>query len=307
MSAGSIPAELRTYLPSSLFQADGTTLKPGVDADKAIEVAQGIQAKADAMPPAEAAIFLAMVDAADLAPGGQIPADIEGAIEAFATAASLVSTLAISSNALDFLARVMIEQAGEQRKSALQDRLSAREIAKGELLNQAGKMDEEADKLSSSAKTAMIVSVVMSSIAVVGAVAGAFASGFSAVKQAGALKSALAGGESMATVGSNLGAMAGKASSIASSVGGAASSVAQSSNQIGQGLSGYYSTMGQADAKHLEAEGQRSAAEAQETQAEGDIAKEQQQALDQMVQSIIQFLKDLKEAKAQQMQVLTRV
>ena len=112
--SGAIPEGLRTYLSNSLFQADGATLKPGVDADKAIEVAKGIQAKAGAMPPAEAKLFLAMIGAADMAPGGKIPADIDKSIASLASSAALVSKMSISGNSLNFLARVMIEQAAEQ-------------------------------------------------------------------------------------------------------------------------------------------------------------------------------------------------
>lgn len=326
MSAGSIPANLRPYLPSTMLQADGVTLKPGIDADKAAEVAKGVQAKAGALPPAEARLFLAMVAGADLAPNGKLPADLEKTLDAFVATASQVQTLAISGNALDFLARVMIEQSAEQRKDALNDRLAARSQAKSELLDQAGKLKDSAEKMSSSALTSMIVTVVMSAVAIAGSVASVVGTVGGAMKNASAMKEMTGDVGKLAPTMSKVDAGTAAAKmmkagaftsdkvetlansaqrfNVAAQVG---SQVSQTANQIGGGVSNYTSTVGQADAKNLEAQGSESAAKAQETQAIGDVRKEQQQALDQMVQSIIQFLKDLKEAKAQQMQALTRV
>ncbi len=331
--SGGISETLRPYVPASLFQADGTTLKPGISDAQAKEVAKGVQARAESLPPAEAKMFLSMVNNADLAPGGRIPADIDKALETFSATASRISSLSISSGALDFLARAMIEQSAEQRKNALNDRLAAREQAKGELLSQAGKMREEADKLSSSALTSMIVSVVMASVSIaagaisVGAsVAGAF-KGVSAAKDAVAKTETAAGAAAKAgdaapkfVDGSgkfvksleSMGKLAevsaaDKGVKLMGALGSISGTISQSANQLGGSVSGFVSTTGQADAKRIEADGQVDAAQAQEQQAIGDVRKEQQQALDQMVQSIIQFLKDLKDAKAEQMRAFTRV
>lgn len=350
MTSG-ISDSLRPYLPTSLFQADGN-LKAGVTPEQATAVAKGIQAKAEALPPAQAKLFLAMVGSASLAPDGKLPADFDKAIESFTAAASRLATLSISSNALDFLARAMIEQSAEQRKSALNDRLQARELAKGELLSQAGKMQEEANKLSSSALTSMIVSVTLAAISAATSVvsmglsiggalkgASAAAKATAAFDKAGqsvgdATQKATAGVTKAASTATKaldkiddtvseatsktvrafermqVGQKAQEASTgakVMNTLGGGLGSLGQLQNQTGQGVGSYIATTGQADAKRLEAEGSVDAAQAQEQQAIGDLRKEQQQALDQMVQSIIQFLKDLKEAKAEQMRAFTRV
>ena len=81
----------------------------------------------------------------------------------------------------------------------------------------------------------------------------------------------------------------------------------QTAGQLGQGMTRYNEASTEAASKVKDAEGQEAAASAQEKQAQGDLRKESQEALDQMVKSIIQFLKDLQEAKADQMRALTRV
>lgn len=304
MAIGSFPTELRSYLPASLLQADGATLKPGIDLAQAEALAKNVQAQASALPPAEARLFLAMVSQADLAPNGQIPADIGKTLAAFEGAASLLSRS--SGSTLDFLARVMIEQAAEQRKNALDSRLSAREQAKSELMNQAAKMEKAAEESKSAAYQAMITTVVMSSVALAASTTGAVLGGLSAVKQGSAFKDAIASGKTIkeAATSASTGLSAGwtKVGKAADGLGGA-----QQMGQLGQAGGGYISAQGEAAAKTLDAEGQREAARAQDSQTKADLSKDSQEALNQMIQSIIQFLKDLQEAKAEQMRTLTRV
>lgn len=317
MTSGIAPG-LQPYIPLSLLQSDGS-LKSGVDPAAATKIAQGIQAKAATLPPAEAGLFLALARGSDLAPAGKLPPDLGATLDKFAAAAHTLGNVSGSTSPLNFLARVMIEQASEQRKNALNDRLAAREMAKSELLSQAKAMRDEADTLASSSKTAMIVSVVMASVSIV---AGAISMGSSIASAARGAKAVTAAREGMEAGNEGGTKVLSKAEIIAKSmkapeqdkgarvlgsIGSGSGSIGQGSGQLGQGVSGYYSTQGQADAKNKEAEGSVHAAQAQETQAKGDLRKEQQQALDGMMQSIIQFLKDLQEAKAQQMQALTRV
>lgn len=326
MAIGSFPTELRSYIPSTMLQPDGATLKPGIDRAQAEALAKSVQAQAGALPPAEARLFLAMVSGADLAPNGKIPADVGKTLAAFQSAAASLSRS--SGNTFDFLARVMIEQASDQRKNALDNRLSAREQAKSELMGQAEKMQKAAEESSSAALNAMITTVVMSSVAFVASSAGAVLGGMSAVKQGAGFKDALGGAKAAglqdagtkaagiqnaatkpisikdAATQAQLGMSSGmiKAGKAADGLGGA-----QTLGQIGQSAGGYQSAMGEAASKTLDAEGQREAAKAQDSQARADVAKESQEALNQMMQSIIQFLKDLQEAKAEQMRTLTRV
>ncbi|WP_375453307.1 hypothetical protein [uncultured Methylobacterium sp.] len=287
MSAGTVPEGLRAYVPPSFYQGD--SLKPGVDVDQAIQVAQGIQARAEALPPAEAKLFLAMIAAGDIAPGGQVPADLEETLDIYAGAAAALGSRVGGGDSLEFLARVLIEQAAEQRKNALDDRLNAREQAKTELMSQAQMSTDQAKELKDGAVKAMIVSIVFSAVSIVASVA-SVGVGLNGISKLGSTTA------SVAETGKALGGMS-------QSIGG----LATTANQVGQAGSGYASTDAQATAKEKEAQGAVDAAMAQDLQAKGDMKKEMQETMNDMIKSIINFLKEMADAKAQQMQVMTRV
>lgn len=282
MTTTSIPDNLRPYVPPSFYQGD--SLKPGIDVDQAIQVAQGIQARAEALPPAQAELFLAMVRSGDIAPGGEIPADLARTLDTLANVSAMLGDGSIWKDSLDVLARAMVEQSAEQRQNALKDRLSARDQAKTELLSQAETLKNQASELKDGAMKAMIISIVLSATSI--------------VMSAGSAVGFKIGGAKTTT---ETGATA------ANGISGAFSSMAQSVGQIGQAGSGYASTSSQAKAKEYEAQGQIDAAESQTQQSIADIKKEAQDTLNEMVKSIINFLKELQDAKAQQMQAMTRV
>ncbi|WP_298958089.1 hypothetical protein [uncultured Methylobacterium sp.] len=282
MSTTAVSDQLRPYVPASFY--DGANLKAGITVQQAESVAAGIQSRAGELPPAQAAIFLALVGAADLAPAGKIPNDLGKALDAYVAAAGSVKLGSLSGDSFSFLARAMIEQAADARKNALQDRLDARAAAKTELMSQASKLSEQSKTLQEGADaaknnaiafavTSLVVSAVSVGIGVGGMVKGA----------------ATDAGKALAGISQGVGTVAG-------TFGG-----------LGQGMSGYHSTSAQATAKEQEAQGAIAAAMAQDKQATADFKKEAQQALDDMVRSIINFLKELSDAKAQQMQALTRV
>lgn len=281
MSAGTVPESLRAYVPPSFYQGD--SLKPGIDVDTAIQVAQGIQARAEALPPAEAQLFLATIAAGDIAPGGQVPADIEETLDIYAAASAALGSRVGGGDSLEFLARVLIEQAAEQRKNALDDRLNAREKAKTELLSQAQSLKDQADTLKDGATKAMVTTIVMSAVSL-------------AISIVSVGTGATGAGDAGSDFGKALGGLSQSISGLSSSM-----------NGLGQGLSNYFSTDAQATTKEQEAQGATDAAEAQNTQAEGDIQKDMQEAMNDMIKSIINFLKEIADAKAQQMQVMTRV
>lgn len=290
MSTTSIPEGLRPYVPPSLYQGD--SLKPGIDVDQAIQIAQGIQAKAEALPPAQAQVFLAMVRAVDIAPGGEIPADIDVTLEAMARASGAISGSPVWRDVIDVLARAMIEQAAEQRQNALNDRLNARDQAKTELLSQAESLKDQASELKDGAKSAMILSIVFSSLSIVAAGVSIVGGGLGGVGSSDGVRVVAKGGQ----VGNALYGSSQGATSIGGSLG-----------QIGQSSSGYETTSAQATAKEMEAQGQIDAAQAQEMQNVADLKKEMQDSMNDMIKSIIAFLKELSDAKAQQMQVMTKV
>lgn len=78
-------------------------------------------------------------------------------------------------------------------------------------------------------------------------------------------------------------------------------------NQVGQSVSGASSGMTQAQGKLDEAEGSEDAARAQEAEAAGEIEKNLQQTMDEFIKSIVNFLKELKEAEVDQMRALTKL
>ena len=144
------------YLPPSFLNPDGT-LVAGVTQEQAEQVSAGVQARVENMPPAQKDLFLAMLASSNIAPSAdptQIVAQANesiGRLENLSLALKDLATLAGSS--FDFLMRVMIEQAGQQRKDALEQRLQAREAAQTELIAQAGKLEKSADEMMSVAAT----------------------------------------------------------------------------------------------------------------------------------------------------------
>jgi len=65
--------------------------------------------------------------------------------------------------------------------------------------------------------------------------------------------------------------------------------------------------MVQADGKMKEAEGSEMAAQAQYQQSEADKAKDVQQAFEDTINKLIEFLKDMMDSKANQMQAMTKL
>lgn len=309
-----ITPDLAPYVPLSFREggrAEGALL-PTITEAQAAQVAQGIMERTKNLPPAAAQLYLAMVEAADLAPNGQVPANVDAALGALEQAVTLLSSLSVSSADLDFLARALLEQTAMQRHEALQQRLNAREFARIDLLTQAAEMNEQAKNMRDGAIASVVLSVVAAAVSVVG---GAFSlkSSGTALKQA---DESLALTEKSAIIG--IKSRAGKALTAEA---GSLSTTSQANSAYGQGigvitggvsqalgsLGGMSKSLADADGKFNEAQGATAAAEAQNKAAVGDMAKEVQGALDDMIRAIITFLKELQEARSQQMQAFTRV
>lgn len=335
-------ATMQTLLPASFYN-NGQLV---VSESQAQAVAAGIQARIADMPPAQRDAFLALVhNSTSLAPtGGEPPADISAALDRLELVSGVLANLVgTASSTLEFLARAMIEQAGEQRKSALENRLTSREVARGELLGQAQQMKDAAAQMMSGAIVALVMTVVMSavSLAAAGVSVGMTAKNLGQMKDPAAtmtnldkvktekmndiLKTDFKGvkfdklpeadqvqvmsrvNASFDKVGFDTAQatmqMLGQKVQQATNIG----TIGQTVNQLGQGVGNAASSITQAQAKELEAKGSIFAAQAQYEEGRADASKEVQQALDEMVKSIINFLKELQEAKANQMQALTKV
>jgi hypothetical protein len=226
------------------------------------------------------------------------------------------------------LAKIIIMEAADQSREAQQEAVADTEQAKGQLLNQAAAMNKEADQMRDGAAVALVMTVVSSAISI----------GFAA----GTIKM---NAESMNMVDkatSKVGTLEGKLENMEGKVGKEAEAVqkdlstaleqakkeetvalqqsqnlgnkAQAYGQLGQAASGLVSgfgsfanTMYQADAKDTEAEGDVDAANAQDTQAQAQIAQKVADSMNQLVSQITDLLKEMADADAQMMQSMTRV
>ena len=308
-----INPSLSQYLPASYKNADGS-LKPGIDQGVAQAVALKVQEHVSHLPAAEQGLFLSlMASATNLAPqGGGMPDNVDGKIDGLETAAASISSFMELATDVNILGKLMIIHANESRKEAMDQRLQARESAKTELLAQAGQDHDAADKMRSSAVVALVMSVVS---VVVSAISIGFA--VRSTAQAGAKLNSLerpemAEGETTQNAGAEYtnskaeydeGMQQVQDLNNRSNV---AIQITNMASSIGQSLSGYFSTTGQADAKEDQAKGEEYAALAQDDMAKGDQAKEVFQAADDLVKQIINLLKDLKDSKAQEMASITR-
>src|SRR5690606_11922569 len=107
-------------IPKSFYNAETQTLN--VSQEQAEAVQAGIQAKLDTLPAAEKEAFLKLT--ANLAPGEiDTPQKLATMLNAFETAARIFESpnapvMAFVGDLAKLLARVMIEQASEQRQNA---------------------------------------------------------------------------------------------------------------------------------------------------------------------------------------------
>lgn len=309
----SIDPSLRGYLPSSYVGKDGAL---SVSKAQAETIALQVKEHVKDLPQAEKDTYLALLSTASFAPTGSTVTDVESSLNRLDLALERLNTegsLLDLATDIGELSRLLIQQADSQRKSELNERLAAREDAKGELLNQAKSQRDAAEQTRSGAIANLVISV-----------AGA------AVTGGGSLKSAIGAGKALtrlknlrelpdlpatptrtevrkfdrATTERNeemkrIETAANKAttsSQIISSVGG-----------LGQGGGSAANSFFQADSQVTQAEGAEAAAKAQEIASEGDMAKEIQSGLDELIRTLINALKEIENSEADSMQSLTRV
>lgn len=277
------------YLPTSFVDKSGNLTVPEKVAEA---VATGVQARIENLPPAEKQLFLDMLRASSLAPSSDGKYDVDGMlnridkiVDTFGDVSTAVSNM-IGKGGIDLLARALIEMAADQRKSALESRLAAREEAKGELMQQAGTMRSEAAKMIAGAIVSAIVQIIGAGVSI----------GFSA----SAMKSLDAG--KMGTLGKDLRVddFSRGMADVNNAIGGAVKS-------IGDAVGNMVNGMLQGAAKLDAAQGTEHAAEAEEIRGKGDMAKELGDAVEEMIKAVINFLKELKDAQAEQMRSLTKL
>jgi hypothetical protein len=240
----------------------------------------------------------------------------------------LLDGTGLSDDKLDqLLAAAMIKQSNSEEQNALSSVLSARENAKAALLGQAGKLHDEANEMRSSALTALIVTCVTAAASCIMA---GVSIGYSvkADRMMNKVELPGAGGEKPPIDEGEGSGLAPKSSTESESALdadidkvnsqdkfqldmkkiGAVENKAQTMNTIGQmftnvgqGVGGYFSSMGQAAAKDIEAEGDVMAAYAQEFQANADMANSVLQKVNDNSKQIIAFLQAVQQAKSDAM------
>ncbi|WP_378940821.1 hypothetical protein [Mesorhizobium sp. ANAO-SY3R2] len=296
-------------LPKSFYtEVDG---QKTLTVDKALadKVQLGVQARLETIPQAQKEALLAAVY--NLAPGDvSAPGALEAKLTSLQNAAKLLAdlppeTTAFVGNIAKFLARAMIEMAGEQRQNALADRMNARETAKAELMNQADSMDKAADKMTEGALTALIAGVIGGAISIAGSL-GTAVSGLSQLSKMSTAIQSMKGmtpQEAATSLASNAFAKAQSATQVYAGIG----QLATSSGEIVKTAGSTTDARLQADAKRQEAQGMRDAADAQFAQQTAELKKEVQDTMNDMIKQIINFIKELKDAEVEAMRALTRV
>ncbi len=285
------------------------------------------------LPDALKPIFQSIADKIDFAPGGKVdPAKVGETLDALKGALVLMATTVIKDLA-ELIAKLTIEQNASGRDNALQGRLAARQEAKADLMGQAAKMEEAAVQALIGAAVAFAVTVVASTIAIVGSVgafkdAGAKISDLkNAVSEVASIKDAIkaAGGmeqvtknslqtadaalnktangllSKLETANNNLMIASKQMDQIT-----AKSGIFQQIGQLGQAIANFSSASTQSTAKMTDAEGSRLAALAQDAQAQADVAKALYDALVDMMNKMVQFLKDMQDTEVNMMAAITR-
>ena len=200
--------------------------------------------------------------------------------------ATLARIESSAGNALDFLARAMVEQEGKQRNEAMQDRTNMRMMAKTSLEAAAGELNKQAATMEQAAIVSLVVSCVSAAITVGAAAVGG---GFNI---AGAKETEGQGGNFVS-----------KFSKIGEMIGRAGDGV----TKAGEAGSNFASTSGKIDQTKSEANQKLDEADAQQYDAQADMKKSMQDSLDDMVKQIITFIKDQQDSKSERMAAFTKV
>ncbi|MFM2279812.1 MAG: hypothetical protein RLZZ444_2043 [Pseudomonadota bacterium] len=184
----------------------------------------------------------------------------------------------------------LIEMMNNQRQSAVDQRANARESAKNELLDAAGKSKEAASKQMDAAIAGLVLGIIAGATQIG---TGGFTLG-AQTNHSAKMKNVT----NDAVINSAAAKLQNQTQAIGS-FGGAAKDMTSSA---GQGASG---TM-QSDASNLQAQGQEIQAIAQDTQGQQDIEKKFAEDLTEAIKAVIQFIKEIRNAEIERMQSITR-
>jgi uncharacterized FlaG/YvyC family protein len=182
----------------------------------------------------------------------------------------------------------LIELMNSQRQNAVEQRANARESAKTQMLEGANLSREAADKQKEAAISSLVGGIISGAMQILG----------------GAMSLGMQAKFSNMKFGSD--AVMNKASTIhtaqqqaVNAFGGAGSSIAGSGGQQA-------GAMQQADASNLQADSQEMQAGSQDSLNQQDIEKKFSEDLTQVIQSVIQFMKEIRNAEIERMSSITR-
>lgn len=182
----------------------------------------------------------------------------------------------------------LIELMNSQRQNAVEQRANAREMAKTQMLEGADMSREAADKQMDAAISSLVGGIISGAMQILG----------------GAMSMGMQAKFSKTSFGSE--AVMNKASSIhtaqqqaITAFTGAGSSITNSSGQQA-------GAMQQADASNLQADSQEMQAGSQDSHTQEDIEKKFSEDLTQAIQSVIQFIKEVRNAEIERMSSITR-
>jgi hypothetical protein len=183
------------------------------------------------------------------------------------------------------LAQAMLEQAQKARQDAMDSRKSAQELAKLELMNQATTLRNTAVKMQQAAITQLVTSVVQSAVSI----SASQLSLKNSIKVVQAPKTVIDSKAKIQQLNDD---------KLAIKTGIGKLPPTEQKTKLDQF---------QAKSKEAEAEGAKYAAEAQQAAQQAQMSAEVIKAMNEMMQQIINFLKELREAEVEQMKALTKV
>ncbi|KPL52111.1 hypothetical protein [Prosthecomicrobium hirschii] len=295
------------YVPASFYNAQGQLTVPPEVAE---QVQSGVLAKLDKLPALEQQIFLALLQSADVAPNGpgqtmsDVKADkvlsvLNSAMDVISSGMSVLDTILKDSSALNLLGRAMIEMAAEQRKAALDERLAAREAAKGQMLAQAADLNKAGSTMIATAIVSAVIGILGSVVSFAGA-AKAQAKMSTATTD---VPDTSTSPKPNTTGGSNPLSGSNKTISEGMLLQQVTADLQKNAaiSKVFEAISGMISGIGQGTAKKQEADASVHAAYAETEKGVADLAKEVQQGVEETLKAVINFLKEMGDAKAELM------
>lgn len=318
----------RDYLPPSFFQANGSL---AVSEERAVSFQKSVEARLAMLPPEHHGTFLSFVSLPQFS--GSVDFDqsttdkVLNRLAAATVAIGGLDAIDSTGSLSRLIAQAIYKSAVNQRLNELDTRLLAREVVKTSMHAQADKSRDAAGEARTGAIISIVIAVVSSVVSIVmSAVAiGSASKGLSAAKnsasnnaQATKLEAQASGLTDPRQAGlkarftdqaSGLRQTARGFDAAASAAGSRAQSIATIGgvvNTLGSTGSQSASAFTQANAKEDEAISQELAAGTEEVRKENDQAESVQKALDDIIRSIIQFLKEYREIENERAAAITR-